>query len=321
MQYSAGKAFVSLATKLRVYERWLSFQHRVPRFFAEGPWRLDGRSWLAALTRTLRGAADDDYGMAASSISFSSFLALLPFLGAVALVYGMLTPAERVVENIRALIFIMPEDARRFIGSWLVETITRRDGRGLGLSIAVGIALLSALRAGRSIITALNIASDADHRRGFFHGRLVALLIVLCGAALILCALLALSVLAWIEQVLPAGLATLLPTLRFGFWTVAAISATVVLAIVYRFAPNRPPPRWRWIVPGAMAATILWLVATLAFGSYLGSFGNTTRTYGSIGAIVVLQLWLFVSGFVLLLGAKLNTELMRSAGLEPDAGG
>ncbi len=316
---SVRASVLSLTAKVRVYERWLSLQRRVPAFFADGPWRLDRRGWLASVTRTLRGAADDDYGMAASAIAFSSFLALLPLLGAVALVYGMLTPPERVVENVRALIFILPEDARRFIGNWLVETITRREGRGIGLVVAVGIALLSASRAGRSIMSGLNLASDADHRRGFLRRRFVALIIVLCGAALMLGALLAISAFAWIERMLPTGLTAILPTLRFAFWTVAGLSAAIVLAIMYRSAPNRPPPQWRWVVPGALAATLIWLAATSAFGFYLGNFGQTTRTYGSIGAIVVLQLWLFASSFVLLLGAKLNTELMRSAGMEPQA--
>lgn len=318
---SASARLGNLVAKARGYERWLSLRRRVPAFFAEGPWRLDGRGWLAGVARTVRGAAEDDYGMAASAIAFSSFLALLPLLGAVALIYGILTPPERVVENIRALLFILPDDARRFVGDWLVETITRREGRGVGLAIAVAVALLSALRAGRSIIGGLNIASDVDHRRGFLRRRLVALAIVSSGAALLLGALLAISALAWIERALPAALAPILPSLRFGFWTVAGIGTVIALAFVYRFAPNRPAPGWRWIAPGAVAATLLWLVATSAFGAYLGSFGGTARTYGSIGAIIVLQLWLFVSGFVLLLGAKLNTELMRSAGVEIDTTG
>ena len=96
--------------------------------------------------------------MIAGAIAFSAFLALLPFLAAVALVYGMVTPYERVIENIRELLFILPAAARGFIGDWLVDALTRREGRDVSLLIAVAIALVGALRAGRSIIAGLNTA-------------------------------------------------------------------------------------------------------------------------------------------------------------------
>lgn len=307
------RPFAVLADRLRRYESWRSIWRDVPGIFAEGPWRLSRQAWLASLIRTARGAADDDYGMVASAIAFSSFLALLPLLGAIVLVYGMVTPSERVAENIRTLLFILPNEARAFIGNWLIEAITRRDGREIGLLVATGVALVAALRAGRSIIGGLNVASGVQLPRSFVRRRMVALLIVLCGATLILGALFSISALAWIERALPPGLAAVLPALRLGFWSLAAVGAAGTLAFVYRYAPNRPPPRWRWMLPGALAATMLWLVATLAFGAYIGSFGTTRQTYGSVGAIIVLQLWLFLSGFVLMLGAKLNTELMHTA--------
>ena len=277
---------------------------------------MTGRDWLAALIRTVRGARDDDYGTAASAIAFASFLALLPLLGAVALTYGMVTPADRVVADIRALLFILPGEARGFMGDWLVRSITRSEGREAGLLISIAIALFSALRAGRTIIAALNTAYGVETRRGFVRRRIVALLIVSGGALLILGALFAIASLAWIERALPPGLAAILPSLRAIFGTSATGGAVAALALIYRYAPNRSPPTWRWIFPGALVATLAWLLATLAFGWYLGSFGRTKGTYGAVGAIVVLQLWLYLSGYIMLLGAKLNAELIRSAGME-----
>ncbi len=307
---------VELAATVRVYERWLLMRRSVPTFFAQGPWRLTGRDWLAALVRTIRGARDNDYGMAASAIAFASFLALLPLLGAVALTYGMVTPAGRVVTDIRALLFLLPGDARKFIGDWLVRSITRSEGREAGLMISIIIALFSALRAGRTIIAALNKASGVETMRGFVHRRIVALLIVFGSSLLILAALFAIASLGWIERAVPPELVSVLATLRAAFWTLATSGAVAALALIYRYAPNRSPPSWRWILPGAIVATLVWLFATFAFGWYLGSFGRTSRTYGTVGAIVVLQLWLFLSGYIVLLGAKLNAELIRSAGLK-----
>lgn len=285
---------------------------------AHGPWRLTGHDWVAGAVRTVRGAKEDDYGIAASAIAFASFLALLPLLGAVALTYGMVTPGDRVVADIRTLLFILPGEARGFVGDWLVRSITRSEGREAGLLISIAVALFSALRAGRTIIGALNTASGVETRRGFVRRRIVALLIVLGGGMLILGALFAIASLAWIERVLPPGLIAILPSLRAIFWTSATGGAVAALALIYRYAPNRAPPAWRWLIPGAVAATFLWLLATLAFGWYLGSFGRTGRTYGAVGAIVVLQLWLFLSGYIMLLGAKLNAELMLRAGLKSE---
>lgn len=304
------------AANVRLYERWLTMRRRVPALLPHGPWRLSGRDWLASAARTIRGAREDDYGTAAGAIAFASFLALLPLLGAVALTNGMITPTNDVVANIRILLFIVPSDARGFIGDWLVRSITRSEGRDAGLLISIAVAMFSALRAGRTIIGALNTASAVETRRGFVRRRIVALLIVFSGSVLILGALLAVASLAWVVRVLPPGLAPIVLILRSIFWIAATGGAIAALALIYRYAPNRAAPAWRWIFPGAIAATSLWLLATLLFGWYLGSFGRTDRTYGTVGAIIVLQLWLFLSGYVMLLGAKLNYELMQSAGVD-----
>jgi len=283
---------------------------------AHGPWRLGSFDWLTSAVRMVRAAKEDDYGTAASAIAFASFLALLPMLGAVALTYGMVTSPDRVVADIRSLIFILPIDARQFIGDWLIRSITRSEGREAGLLIAIAIALFSAMRAGRTIMRALNTASEVETRRGFVRRQTVALAIVFAGAVLVLGSLFVIASLTWVERVLPIGLAGVL---RGIFWPPAIGGAAASLTLVYRYTPNWSPPPWRWIFPGALFATILWLLATLGFGWYVSHFGRTELTYGSVGAIVVLQLWLFLSAYVMLLGAKLNTELMRCAGMHANS--
>ena len=258
-------------------------------------------------------ARADRFGMIASSIAFFSFLALLPLLGAIALAYGMFTDAPRVVEDVRALVQILPGNARQLVGGWLVETITRSEGRGLGLLLSTTLAFYSATRAGQAVIAGLNVACNAERSRGFFRKRAVSLLMVLAGSALILVALFALSALAFLERLLPPGYERVVPVLRAVFWVAATFGAGLALLFIYRYAPARPPPPWRLVVPGAVCATLLWLAATIAFGFYLGSFGGYRRTYGSVGAVIVLQIWLFLSAYTLLLGAKLNTELSRPA--------
>lgn len=279
------------------------------------PRQLSSREWQAVLIRTMRASSADHYGMVASSIAFFSFLALLPSLGAIAFAYGMVTEPAVVVKNIRSLIQIVPGEARNLVGRWLVETITRPEGRDLGLIVSITLALYSATRAARSIVLGLNIATGVEVRRRLLARLLVSFLIVVAGASLILGSLFALSALAFLERLFPYDAAGTIPVLRIAFWSLATFGAGLALSLVYRHAPAREPPQWRWVLPGALATTLLWLLATTAFGFYLGSFGSYDQSYGSLAAAVVLQIWLFLSAFILIIGAKLNAEIMRCAGL------
>lgn len=265
-------------------------------------------AWRLSL-RIGRHAYRGRYVTLASSIAFFAFLGLLPLVGAVALGYGMFTREERVVEHVRSLVQFLPGSSRVLLGRWMIDTITNRDGRDVGFLVSTLIAIFSSMRAGQAVIAGLNVACGVERRRGFFAKRGAAFLLVLAGSGLLFTALFALSALAFLERLVPSGYHAIVPWLRTAFWSTATIGATGALLLIYRYAPARPVPAWRRVVPGAVAATLLWLTATLAFGYYLGSFGQYQQTYGSLGAVVALQVWLFLSAYTLLLGARLNTEL------------
>jgi membrane protein len=99
---------------------------------------------------------------------------------------------------------------------------------------------------------------------------------------------------------------TLVSLLRWPFLFVIAL---LILAIIYRYGPSRAPPRWRWVSWGAAVATILWLLGSIAFSIYVQNFGSYNETYGSIGAVIILLMWFWLSGFSVLLGAELNAEM------------
>ncbi len=82
----------------------------------------------------------------------------------------------------------------------------------------------------------------------------------------------------------------------------------VGLAILYRLAPNRDDPRLRWVTPGAVIATVLWLIGSAGFSLYVNNFGSYNKTYGALAGVIVLNLWLFLSSFIALLGAEINAE-------------
>jgi len=91
-------------------------------------------------------------------------------------------------------------------------------------------------------------------------------------------------------------------------WPLLLIMALATLAILYRYGPSREEPRWRWVSPGAIVATIIWVIGSGLFALYAQHFGNYNKTYGSLGAIIVLMTWMYLSAFVLLLGAEINAE-------------
>src|SRR5206468_11886687 len=100
---------------------------------------------------------------------------------------------------------------------------------------------------------------------------------------------------------------------------VAVVAAAVGLAAAYRFAPNRPEAPWMWVSPGSAIATLLWLVGTVAFGLYVSHFGSYNKTYGSLGGVVVFLTWLYLTGYIVLMGGELNAELEKEQAADADA--
>ena len=96
----------------------------------------------------------------------------------------------------------------------------------------------------------------------------------------------------------------------------AAAVVALGLALVYRYAPNRPDAPWAWVTPGSAAATLLWLVASFGFGLYVSNFGNYNATYGSLGGVVVFLTWLYLSAYIILMGGEMNSELERQQAKE-----
>ena len=245
--------------------------------------------------------------MVASSIAFSAFLSMLPLLALIALAYGAFTEPPEVIADLRSLAGIMPGEARALVTSSLSEALLTTDGRGAGFALSIALTLFSASRAGRSLLYGLNVACRVERRPSFVARRAVAIGIVLAVAALVTAVLIAVSALAFVARYVPE-----LPFAsqigRVLFWAGTAAVTTAMLATIYRFGPARDAPPWREVVPGAILATGLWLVATGLFSLYLTRFGNLGRVYGSLGTVIVLQLWFLASGFVFLLGARFNLE-------------
>ena len=257
----------------------------------------------------------------AGGVTYAVLLALFPGLAALVAIYGLALDPAQVEQQVAALSNILPPESTKMIGEELHSLVTASSG---SLSISAGVALVLALwsasRGMSGLVNALNIAYDEKESRGFFKLNLVAIVLtvlMLIGGTVVIA----------LVGVLPAALQLvglegstkwLLLLLE---WPLLIAVVMFGLAMLYRYAPDRHPPRWRWVSPGAVAATVLWLLGSVAFTVYVSHFNSYDKTYGSLGGVVVMLTWLYLSAFVALFGAVINAQSERQTQADSTAMG
>ena len=266
--------------------------------------------WRAVLVRTWKEAGDDNVGFLAAGVAFYAFLAFVPLLASVVLTYGLIADPPTVAEHIGKLFASLPRDAAALIADQLRGlTNSPKTTTGLSLAVALALAVYGASKGASGIVTALNIAYEVKETRGMVRTTLLSLAMTLGGLLVVLLAVAVISATAAIESLLPGASGFVHLLAQILSWLVLLAVVSVSLALVYRFAPNRPDAPWRWITPGSSAAALLWLFASLGFGLYVSHFGNYNATYGSLGGVVVFLTWLYLSAYILIMGGELNSEL------------
>ncbi|MGH3333036.1 MAG: YihY/virulence factor BrkB family protein, partial [Nocardioidaceae bacterium] len=265
--------------------------------------------WLQITRRAWKEAKADQVPLLAAGVAFFAFLSLFPAIIAAVMVYGLVADPATVAEQSKKLTEALPNDAASLITKQMdAITSTPQQSLGFGLVIALVLALWSASGGVGNVITAVNLAYDEDETRGFVKRKALALGFTL-GA--IVFAVLAIGLIAvtpvLLDQFVDNGILRVL--LEVARWVGLLIAVTVALAILYRFAPDRDAPRFTWVSVGAGVATLIWLVASLGFSLYVDNFGSYGDTYGaSLAGAVVLMLWLWLTAYVVLLGAEINAE-------------
>jgi membrane protein len=277
--------------------------------------------WRQVLTRTWKESGDDNVGLLSAGVAFYLFLAFVPLLASVVLTYGLVADPQTVAEHIQALARTLPREAATIIADQL-QAITgdKSAGKGLGLLLAIALALYGASKGAAAIVTALNVAYEVKESRSFIVRTLLSLAITVGMVAMLLVATLAISAVGFIEQLLPFSSPVVHVLLQALSLLAAGAIVSGGIALVYRYGPNRPDAPWRWITPGSAVATLLWVLASLGFSVYVSKFGNYNATYGALGGVVVFLTWLYLTGYILLMGGELNSELERQqAGKDPAA--
>jgi membrane protein len=288
---------------------------------ANTPLSMSRGAWWQVLKRSWTEAGEDNIGLIAAGIAFYGFTTIVPLLAAIVLIYGLVADTSTVVSNIRALFGVLPDDAARLIGDQLATVVGTSEGKkGFGLLIALGIALYGGTKGASSVITGLNIAYEQRETRGFVALNLLAFGVTAGAVVLALTAALSTAAFALLDSLIPNAPDAVLTGIRLLSYAVLAVIAMTAAACLYRFGPNREKAKWAWLTPGSVAATLVWLAATLGFGFYVSRFGNYGATYGSLSAVIVLLTWLWLSAYVFLLGAELNAELEHQTAQDTTTG-
>ena len=269
---------------------------------ATTPTDIPARGWKDILARTLAEAKRDQLALLAAGVAFFGLLALVPGLFALVSIYGLVADPSDVARHVQDLLGTAPAEVRQFIEQQL-ESVTGSDegAAGVGAVLGVLVALWSASSGMKHLVDALNAAYDEDEGRGFLKVRALSLAFTIGAVVFVLFAV-------GVITVVPAIVDGPIALLR---WPLLGAAFVGAIAVLYRYAPSRDEPEWKWTTPGALAATALWLAASGLFSLYVGSFGSYNETYGSLGGVVVVMLWLFLTAAVILFGAELDAELER----------
>lgn len=287
---------------------------------ATTPTEIKPRGWIAVLKEAWAEADRDNVSLVAAGIAFYAFAALVPLLTALVLSYGLVAEPSSVVRHVDTLTSVMPQESAGIIGEQL-QSMTETAGTktGFALLIALAIALYGASKGAGAVMTGLNIAYGTRDSRSFVKRTAIAIGLVGGAVVAMLFAMFALSAASFLQTLLPSlGGAVQFLLKALGF-VLAALVVMGLLAVIYRYGPDRPNAKWRWITPGSVLATIVWLVATIGFGFYVANFGSYNATYGSLGAVIVFLTWLYLSAYIALLGAELNAVLEQEVAQAPAA--
>jgi membrane protein len=288
---------------------------------ASKPTDIPPRGWKEVLKATWKETGKDNISIVAAGVAFYIFTALVPLLTAVVLTYGLVADPATVEKDMQSLTGVLPQGASEIIGQQLHSMVQSSGGKtGFALVLALLIALYGASKVSTSLMTGMNIAWGVEEKRGFIKRTLIAIAIVAGMVLAILAAGFAISAVSLVESLLPSlgGVAHVL--LQILSFLLAAGVVIVMLAVVYRYAPNRPDAKWAWVTPGSIVAAIVWALATMGFAFYVANFGSYNATYGALGAVIVFLTWLYLTSYIILMGAEMNAVLEQEVAAAPQAG-
>jgi membrane protein len=268
-----------------------------------------GRGWRRVTLGALREAITDQVSLAAAGCGFYATLALFPAISVLISFYGLVFDVIAVEQQLAVVQRLLPPPAYTLIDDRVHELVSQpNNALSISLIVSLIVAFWSASAGTKSVLSALNVAYDTVEQRGILGFQLIALAMTLCA---VVAAVLAIAVLVFLPTVIAfVGLSDYSAALINGF-SMALLIVLVggTIALLYRYGPSRSPPPEQRIFPGAVLATVLWLIASTGLSFYVSHIASLGVTYGPIGAVVAIMLWFYLTAYAVLLGAEVNAQL------------
>jgi len=283
-------------------------------------WKLGGLSVRELGRRVFHEIQEDDCFGRAAQLAYYFLFALFPFFLVLTTLLGYLPVPNLLDRLMETLAEMLPGEALRLVQDNVRELVTNQRG-GL-LSLGILAALWTSSSAVTAIIDGLNRAYDVEEGRPFWKVRLMAILLTVGLSVFIIVSLILLTfgpqIGGWIADRVGLG-SVFQVSWNILRWPVIVGLLIGAMALIYYMAPD-VEQEWQWITPGSVVAVIGWLLASLGFSFYVNNFGSYNATYGSIGAVIVLLTWMYVSGFFILVGGEINSEIEHVAVSGKDPG-
>jgi membrane protein len=280
----------------------------LPGIHAEKPTEIPRRGWKQILKRAWAEHKADNMPIIAAGVAFFGFLSIFPALIALVSLYGLVASPETVATQVEDLSAQLPQDAAGLIKDQLTAIV---DNSGGALTLSLVVSILGALWAASggmgNLITAVNIAYDEVETRNVVKLKALSLLLTLGGIVFVSVTFGLVAVVPAVLNALPFGVVgTILA--EVARWVLLLGVFAGSLAVLYRVAPDRDAPRFRWVSLGSVIVTVAWALVSVGFAVYVNNFGSYDKTYGAIAGVIVLMLWLYLTCYLVLLGAEINSE-------------
>ena len=287
---------------------------------AKKPSEIPSRGWKDIAWRLWEKFNKEQILLVAAGASFYLLLALFPALAAFVSLYGLVADPVTVADHVAYLGGLLPSGGLDIIRQQL-QALSRQNNDALGIGFFAGflLALWSANSGIKAVFDAMNIAHGEEEKRGFFRLNLLSLTFtagaLLIGIGMLLTVGIVPAVLAYLH--LDAWTETLVSIAR---WPILMVAILTAVSLIYRYGPSREQAKWRWLSWGAVIATLGWVAASWLFSFYLQNFADYNATYGSLGAVIGLMMWIWISVVILIIGAAINAEMEHQTACDTTTG-
>ncbi|MBC7798725.1 MAG: YihY/virulence factor BrkB family protein [Pyrinomonadaceae bacterium] len=284
-------------------------------------WKFGGLSWLDLGKRVYTEIIDDDVFGSAAQLAYYFLFALFPALIVLTSVFGFLVGADTKLRDSLFLYFgtVLPSSAAELVRTVVTDVSEASSGGKITLGLL--LALWAASGGFDALMQNINKAYNVKETRPFWKRRLMALGLTTVLAILILSALIVVlfggQIVDWVAA--SYGFGDFFRTgWKIGQWIIVLSFVLLAFALIYYWSPDVKDQKWFFITPGSIIAVALWLLVSFGFRAYLQYFDTYSKTYGSLGAVIVLMLWLYITSVAILVGGNINSEIESAAAEQGD---